>query len=101
MAKRIINLKIDISKMDKSKLFKGKNGAEYLNCTLLLNDEVDQYGNNGMIVQDTSKEERQAGKKGAILGNGKEFIPNGGQTATVAVSNAQVTEYDASSDLPF
>lgn len=70
MADRIINLKIDVSAIDKAKLFKGKKGT-YLDCTLLFNETPDKYGNNGMIVQDTTKEERAAGNKGNILGNGK------------------------------
>lgn len=65
----ILRLSIDVSKIDKSKLYKGKKGV-YLNCAVLLR-ETDQYGNDGMIVQDVSKEEREQGIKGAILGNGK------------------------------
>jgi hypothetical protein len=42
-------------------------------------DELDQYGNSGMITQDVSKEEKQAGTKGAILGNGKVFWKDEGQ----------------------
>jgi hypothetical protein len=73
MADKIIRLKIDVSKIDKTKLYKGEKGT-YLSCTLLLNDAVDNYGNNGMIVQETTKEERDAGNKGAILGNCKVVI---------------------------
>jgi len=66
----ILRLSLDVSKIDKSKLYKGKKGV-YLNAAVLLKDEPDQYGNDGMIVQDVSKEEREQGIKGAILGNGK------------------------------
>ena len=75
MADKIIRLKLDVSKIDKTKLYKGEKGT-YLSCTLLLNDAVDNYGNNGMIVQETTKEERDAGNKGAILGNCKVVIIN-------------------------
>ena len=71
MAKQIVQLKIDVSKIDKKRLYEGKNGAKYLTATVFLNDEADQYGNNGMIVEQTSKEEREAGHKGTILGNAK------------------------------
>ena len=70
MADKIINLKIDLTKIDKTKLYVGEKGT-YLDCTLLYNEATDTYGNNGMIVQQTTKEERAAGKKGNILGNGK------------------------------
>ena len=66
--KKTIKLKIDVSKIDKSKLFKGQKGT-YLEAVLFLNDELDQYGNCGMIVQSLTKEEREAGQRGAILGN--------------------------------
>ena len=66
--KKTIKLKIDVSKIDKSKLFQGAKGT-YLDAVLFLNDQVDQYGNNGMIVQSVTKEEREQGVKGAILGN--------------------------------
>jgi hypothetical protein len=36
-------------------------------------DQADQYGNHGMITQDETKENREAGKNGAILGNCKVF----------------------------
>jgi len=66
----VINVKIDVTKISKTKLFKGEKGT-YLNCTLVPtpNSEYGDY----MIVEDTTKEEREAGTKGVILGNGKKF----------------------------
>jgi len=72
MTKQMIQLKIDVSKIDKSKLYNGKKGT-YLDATLFLNDQVDQYGNHGFIVQSISKEERESGVKGTVLGNVKIF----------------------------
>jgi hypothetical protein len=65
-----ISIKLDVTKIDKAKLYKGDKGT-YLDATILMKDEADQYGNIGMIVQNVSKEEREAGVKGAILGNVK------------------------------
>jgi len=70
MAKQIVSISINLDKVTESKLYKGKKG-KYLNATLFLNDEVDQYGNSGFIVEATTKEEREAGVKGVILGNVK------------------------------
>ena len=70
--KKTIALKIDVSKIDKSRLFKGEKGT-YLDAVLFYDSEQDRYENNGMIVQSVSKEERQAGTRGAILGNAKEM----------------------------
>jgi hypothetical protein len=86
---KVISLKIDVSKIDKSKLFKGEKGT-YLDAVVFLNDEKDQYGNNGMITQSVSKEEREKGGKGVILGNAK---------IVSQLSNQQVKE--AESGLPF
>lgn len=68
-----ISIKIDVSKIDKSRLFKGEKGT-YLDLTTMIDlDEQDQYGNNGFIAQSVSKEERQNGVKTPILGNTKVF----------------------------
>jgi len=76
----IIRCKIDLRRVDKAKLYTGEKGT-YLDCTLLENrDGTDQYGNNFMIVQDVSKADREAGVKGAILGNGK-IVAQSGKSA--------------------
>ena len=86
---KVISLKIDVSKIDKSKLFKGEKGT-YLDAVIFLKDEKDQYGNNGMITQSVSKEDREKGGKGVILGNAK---------IVQQLTNAEVKE--ATDGLPF
>lgn len=67
----MITIKLDVNKIDKSRLFKGEKGT-YLNLVLFDNrDGQDQWGNDGFVTQEISKEEREAGEKGAILGNWK------------------------------
>ena len=68
---QLIALKIDLSKIDKARLFQGKNGAQYLDAVIWVSETADQYGNCGMITQSVTKEERLAKVRGAILGNGK------------------------------
>ena len=68
--KRIVRLKIDVTKIDKARLFIGAKGT-YLDATVFLDDQGDKYDNNGMITQDVSQQERESGTKGAILGNAK------------------------------
>ena len=68
MPKPII-VKIDVTKIDKTKLFKGKKGT-YLDI-VLLPSQNDQYGNDYMVVQGVSQQDREAGVRGEILGNGK------------------------------
>ena len=64
--------KLDVTKIDKEKLFKGQKGT-YLDATVFIDvDQKDQYDNNGMITQSAEK-----GEKGNILGNCKVFWSNG------------------------
>lgn len=67
----IIRCKIDVTKIEKARLFIGAKG-KYLDCALIPTPN-DKHGNSHMIVQDVSKEEREAGTKGPIIGNAKEF----------------------------
>lgn len=74
-----VSLKIDVSKIDKNRLFKGEKGM-YLDATVFVDvDQLDQYGNSGMITQDVSKDEKQQGVKGNILGNCKVFWSDSNQ----------------------
>lgn len=82
---------IDVSKINKEKLYKGKKGI-YLNITFWVDEEKDQYGNNGMIVESSTKAERDAGNKGNILGNVK--VPE--MAAPVAQAEPEWND-----DLPF
>ncbi|QDP63239.1 MAG: hypothetical protein Unbinned1520contig1002_37 [Prokaryotic dsDNA virus sp.] len=79
MAKIALALKINLSQIDMTRAFQGQKG-QYLDATIFVNmDELDQYGNSGMITQDVSKEEKDQGVKGNILGNGKVFWVENGQ----------------------
>ena len=65
-----IAAKIDVTKINKAWLFTGKTGAKYLDLTLRENkDGKGKYGDDGFVVQDPPKAERQAGAKGIIVGN--------------------------------
>jgi hypothetical protein len=69
-----ISLKIDVTKIDKARLFAAQSGAKYLDMTTFVDlDNPGQYGDHGFISQNVSKEERQQGVQGAILGNAKVF----------------------------
>jgi hypothetical protein len=70
-----ISVRIDVTKIDKARLFKGAKGT-YLDLTTFVDlDQQDQYENNGFVTQSQTKEERQAGgDKMPILGNVKVFF---------------------------
>jgi len=77
---KLISLNIDVSKIDAKRLYKGKKG-QYLSATLFLKEEVDQYGNNGFIVESITKEEREKGQKGTIIGNAKFMVTGGSKSS--------------------
>lgn len=54
---KMIQVKIDVSKINKEKLYKGEKGT-YLDAVIFLNDEADSYGNWGAVQQSTKKDEK-------------------------------------------
>jgi hypothetical protein len=66
----MITASIAVNKVDKSKFFTKKNGDKMLDI-VLIETPNSKYDNDYMVVQGTSKADRDAGKKGAILGNAK------------------------------
>lgn len=97
---QLISASIDVTKISKDKLVKGEKGT-YLNITIAINDEVDQYGNQAGIYESQSKEEREAKAKKNYLGNGKiAWSSEGGSTPKPAPTPAPtpIVEED---NLPF
>jgi len=66
----IIATSINLNKIPKDKIVEGAKG-KYLPITITLNDELDQFGNNGPITVQQSKEERDAKVEKIYLGNVK------------------------------
>lgn len=102
MAKIGLNLKIDVTKIDKSKLFKGQKGT-YLDATIFVDlDNEDQHGNHGMITQ--AWKDAPKGQT-PILGNGKVFWRDGlasqqqQQSAQNQVDNEP--DFSVDEDIPF
>lgn len=89
MSKIGVSLKINLDSVDLSRVFVGSKG-KYLDCTVFIDlDQLDQYGNSGMITQDVTKEEKQQNVKGAILGNCKVFWGEGVQVPQQTQQPAQ------------
>ena len=101
MSKIGMNISIDVTKIDKAHLIEGKKG-KYLNLTAFINlDEEDQYGNNGMVTQGLTKEARDAGEKGAILGNGKIFWREESTAPKPQASAPSFSASEIAEDTPF
>jgi hypothetical protein len=94
--------KMNVADIPKDKLYKGKKGI-YLQYKIVLNtEEADQFGNNGALTVNQSKEEREAGEKIVWLGNHKIMYMgeanDGLKERPTSKPNADVVEDD---DLPF
>ena len=72
----IIKASINLSEVPKDKIYVGKKG-KYLPITITLNDELDQFGNQGPVVVEQTKEERDAKAPKTYLGNVKVVWSNG------------------------
>jgi len=101
----IISFSIDLNKIPKEKIYKGKKG-QYLPLTLTINDEVDQYGNQGPVVVEQTKEERETKVDKVYLGNAKVVWTNGNNVDKApwneqgkATASTKAEEVD--DDLPF
>jgi len=93
MSKIGVSFKLDVTKIDKARLFKGAKGT-YLDFTGFIDlDNLDQYGNSGFIAQDITKEEKDSGVQGNILGNSKVFWKEGGQAPQANQQPAQQQQY--------
>jgi hypothetical protein len=67
----IIQMSIDVTKIDKSKLKDGK----YLNVSISVNDET-KYDNNVSMCYNQTKEERESGAKKVYFANGRVIWTN-------------------------
>jgi hypothetical protein len=72
-----IVVKIDVTKIDKTRLYEGKKGV-YLDAILMPNKEESRFGDDGFIIQSISKEAREAGERGPIVGNWRYLTAGGG-----------------------
>ena len=61
--------KINLSKIDKTKIFEGAKG-KWIDITVWFSEEPDQYGNNLSIRQSTKKDETPI-----YLGEAKFYVP--------------------------
>ena len=76
----IIKTSINLNEIPKDKIIIGKKG-KYLPITITLNDEPDQFGNQGPVVVAQSKEEREAKTAKVYLGNVQVVWTNGDNVA--------------------
>ena len=102
----IIKTSINLNVIPKDKIYVGKKG-KYLPITITLNDELDQFGNQGPVIVEQTKEERATKAEKVYMGTVKvvwtngtnvEPAPRDGAQAAPAMPQADTAQGD---DLPF
>jgi hypothetical protein len=102
----ILKANLNLAAIPKDKIYKGKKGS-YLPITITINDELGNYGDNGPIIVEQSKEEREAKADKTYLGNVKVVWTNGTNVATApreggaAAPPPQAAPAAVEDDLPF
>jgi hypothetical protein len=94
----IIQMSIDVTKIDKSKLKDGK----YLNVSISINNET-KFDNNVSMCYNQSKEERESGAKKTYFANGRVIWTDGViKVAEKAIQNdLPSSNIVAETDMPF
>ena len=99
----IIKTSINLENIPKDRIITGKKG-KYLPMTITINDEPDQFGNQGPVVVDQTKEERDAKAPKTYLGNVRVVWTNGDNVAPAPRGDAPQSQPKTNvekEDLPF
>jgi hypothetical protein len=102
----IIKTSINLNEIPKDKIIEGKKG-KYLPITITINNEADAYGNQGPVIVEQTKEEREAKAAKVYLGNVKVLWTDGNNVQVVPRQDQQPQQQQAKSfvpqpdDLPF
>jgi hypothetical protein len=88
-----IVVKLDVTKIDKTRLHEGKKGI-YLDALLMHNTGESKYGDDGFIIQSIPKEARDAGERGPIIGNWRYLV-------STAANNDSNNEQEGGEKVPF
>ena len=99
----ILKTSINLNAIPKDKIINGKKG-KYLPITITVNDDLDQFGNQGPVCVDQTKEERDAKTAKTYLGNVKVVWTNDANVSAAPKQQPTVMPQpvaEAADDLPF
>jgi hypothetical protein len=101
----ILKCSINLNEIPRNKIIEGKKG-KYIPITITLNNDPDQFGNQGPMIVEQSKEEREAKVPKVYLGNVKVVWTDGNNVAAAPRTDAGGAQQYApptapESDLPF
>jgi hypothetical protein len=101
----IITSSINVSKIPKEEIIDGKKG-KYVPITITINDDVDQFGQQGSVTLRQSKEQRESKEPKVYLGNLNVVWTNGQNVEPAPRDNVQSAQTahkpePVADDLPF
>lgn len=97
----MMSLSIPVEKLRGIPRTKDKNGNEYFNLTIAVNDECDKYGNNVSCMVAQSKEERENKAHKTYLGNGRVFWGHGAISRDQQAPASAPAKASGKDDLPW
>ena len=80
----MISLSIKTEKLEKEHIIQGKSGKIVAVVLFENKDGKGQYGDDGFVVQSVSKEAREAGVRGPIVGNWRYIGASAGSNRNTA-----------------
>lgn len=95
---KLLSISIDVTKLDKSRFYAGKNGAKYASLDIWVDDEPDKYNRDASVSESQTKEEREAKAKKNYVGSGKKLYGWGESKGT---PKAASTPAALAEDVPF
>jgi len=97
----LVNASLNLTEIPKDKIVEGKKG-KYINVTIAVNNDPDNFGQHCSITVQQTKEERDAKEKKLYLGNGK-VVWSDGQFPDQPMKKPQpmVKSVAEENDLPF
>ena len=103
MAKLGIEISIDITKIEKSRIYEGKSGKKYYRMTSFIDTEnPGKYGDHGFVTAKKTKEESEAKATLPIIGNTKVFWSDSVDVQRQAAPTSEEAFIeDLESDIPF
>ena len=93
----LISLSIDVTKITKSKIKDGK----YLEVTISVDDQTNQWGKNASIYESQTKEERESKASKTYIGGGKVVWTTGAISVAEKASNEPKKANPPTEELPF
>jgi hypothetical protein len=93
----LISLSIDVTKITKSKIKDGK----YLEVTISVDDQTNQWGKNASIYESQTKEERESKASKTYIGGGKVVWTTGSILVAEKASNEPKKASPPTEELPF